>query len=176
MILIDLPIILYINMFLARRAPTMAMFDFVFDWRPEMNLGIEIIDEQHQRLFKTGRDIEQLLRFQCIGVNDKQLLDIVCELRDYVAYHFYEEEMIMDKSGYSNFEKHKNDHADFGRFIQNINLPNLKANPNKVLKDIKNRVQDMIFQHILIEDVTMAKEIKSRYEFLKKYFEIKEVS
>ena len=52
------------------------MFDFKFDWEKNLNTSIESIDVQHKQLFKLGRDMEQLLRMQCIGVTDKQLLDI----------------------------------------------------------------------------------------------------
>ena len=71
------------------------MFDFKFDWASNMETGYSDIDTQHKQLFKIGRDLEQLIRIQCIGVTDKQLLDIVCELRDYTGYHFYEEERMM---------------------------------------------------------------------------------
>lgn len=64
------------------------MFDFKFDWEKNLNTSIESIDVQHKQLFKLGRDMEQLLQMQCIGVTDKQLLDIVCGLRDFTAYHF----------------------------------------------------------------------------------------
>ncbi len=50
------------------------MFDFKFDWEKNLNTSIESIDVQHKQLFKLGRDMEQLLQMQCIGVTDKQLL------------------------------------------------------------------------------------------------------
>ena len=77
----------------------LVMFDFKFDWEKNLNTSIESIDVQHKQLFKLGRDMEQLLQMQCIGVTDKQLLDIVCGLRDFTAYHFYaEEDMEMAKA------------------------------------------------------------------------------
>ena len=45
------------------------MFDFNFNWDDSLTLGIEKLDMQHRELFKIGRDIEQLLLIQCIGVN-----------------------------------------------------------------------------------------------------------
>ena len=45
------------------------MFDFKFDWEKNLNTSIESIDVQHKQLFKLGRDMEQLLRMQCIGVS-----------------------------------------------------------------------------------------------------------
>ena len=86
------------------------MFDFKFNWEKNLNTSIESIDVQHKQLFKLGRDMEQLLQMQCIGVTDKQLLDIVCGLRDFTAYHFYAEETIMDEISYPKITKHKQFH------------------------------------------------------------------
>ena len=41
------------------------MFDFKFDWCKEMECGVKIIDEQHQILFRIGRDMEQLIMHGC---------------------------------------------------------------------------------------------------------------
>lgn len=37
------------------------MFDFKFDWCKEMEIGVPIVDAQHQELFRIGRDLEQLI-------------------------------------------------------------------------------------------------------------------
>ena len=57
------------------------MFDFKFDWASNMETGYSDIDTQHKQLFKIGRDLEQLIRIQCIGVTDKQPLDLLRLLR-----------------------------------------------------------------------------------------------
>lgn len=138
------------------------MFDFEFNWQNELNTGIVSIDNQHKQLFRIGRDMEQLLRMQCIGVTDKQLLDIVCELREYVAYHTYEEEVLMAEGGYSGIEFHIEQHKDLIRYVEEINCPKLREDPNMELKAIKDRLQDWIFSHILMEDRKMADEIKDK--------------
>lgn len=140
------------------------MFDFHFDWSPELNVGISMMDEQHKEFFRIGRDMEQLLQFKCIGVSDKQLLDIVCELRDFVNYHFYEEERLMEKAGYAGLEDHRKQHRAFRKYVVAINCPALKEKPDKELGGIKEHVQDFIFQHVMVEDKKMAAEIKNKIE------------
>lgn len=149
----------------------MPMFDFAFDWRKELETGIKKIDEQHQRLFQIGRDVEQLIRVDCIGVTDKQLLDIVCELRDFVAYHFYEEEALMENTGVENLVKHRKEHERLKKTVQEFDVRELKKNPVKNLKKIKEEMQDAIFHHMLILDIEMSKEVIKRYKFLKEYLE-----
>lgn len=73
------------------------MFDFKFDWCKEMECGVPAIDDQHQILFHIGREMEQLIMHGCQNATTKELLDIVCELREYTSYHFYTEEDLMLK-------------------------------------------------------------------------------
>lgn len=132
------------------------MFDFKFDWDRSMETGHEDIDTQHKQLFKIGRDLEQLLRIQCIGVTDKQLLDIVCGLRDFTAYHFYVEERMMDEMSYPRISEHKKFHKKCSDFITGLDMPKLKAEPVKELKLIRDEVQEWIMNHVLSEDCKMT--------------------
>lgn len=132
------------------------MFDFKFDWQKSIETGHEDIDTQHKQLFRIGRDIEQLLRIQCIGVTDQQLLDIVCGLRDFTAYHFYIEESMMNECCYPRFTEHQKFHQRCSKYIMSIDIPKLKANPQEGLKAIKDEVQEWIMNHVLSEDLHMA--------------------
>lgn len=138
------------------------MFDFRFDWRKEMATHIEIIDFQHKQYFAIGREIEQLLTTNCIGVTDEQLLKIVCGLRDYVAYHFYEEERLMQQADYSGLEQHREEHQEGIRKVEMIDFHQLKKNPMEGLLSIKKTMQDWSFQHMLSSDIQMAKEIRKK--------------
>lgn len=141
------------------------MFDFNFDWKPELNTNIQNIDQQHKELFRIGRDMEQLLRFKCIGVEDRQLLDIVCDLRNFTSYHFYEEERLMREAGYSNIEKHIEGHKQLTKIITGINMPKMKENPNQELGKLRDNLVDWIFMHLLTEDLAMAKEIRGKVKY-----------
>lgn len=134
------------------------MFDFKFDWEKKLETGIESIDTQHKQLFKIGRDMEQLLQIQCIGVTDKQLLDIVCELRDFTGYHFYAEESMMAEMKYPDMEQHIQFHKRCSDFITKIDMPKLKEDPMGQLKGIRDEVQTWIMMHVLGDDVRVAKE------------------
>ena len=134
------------------------MFDFKFDWKPDMACGVEEIDTQHKQLFRIGRDIEQLIQTDCIGIKDEQLLDIVCQLRDFCAYHFYEEESLMDSIQYSKSELHKKEHQKITKRLTGMSMPALKKEPLKELIKIREEVQHQIFEHVLGLDMEFAKE------------------
>lgn len=128
------------------------MFDFKFDWCKEMECGIKIIDEQHQELFRIMREIEQLIMNGCQHVTPKDLLDIICELREYISYHFYTEENLMAKYQYPNLAIHMADHMDLKDYILKIDLPTLAKDPNRILGILKEHMQNYLFTHILQED------------------------
>lgn len=151
------------------------MFDFKFDWQPELDSHIMDIDVQHQQLFKVGRDMEQLLRIKCIGVTDKQLLDIICQLRDFSAYHFYVEESLMEEMNYSKLEQHREAHKRYSEYIMNINLPKLKENPYKELTLIKDEIKEWIFSHMLQDDREFSQEYLAFKEKRDKEKEAEEV-
>lgn len=136
------------------------MFDFNFDWSKDFNTGIETMDTHHKQLFKIVRDIEQQLQKKCIGIKDKQLLDIICDIREFTGYHFYEEERLMEENNFPDREAHKKKHTIFAAKIAKISMPKLKENPEMELKKIKDILQDKFFDHILLDDMRMAEYIK----------------
>lgn len=137
------------------------MFDFKFDWCSEMECGIKIIDDQHRELFRIARDMEQLIMNECQNATWKQLLDIVCELREYVAYHFYTEENLMQKYEYPDFLIHKAAHISLKAKILGIDMTALKKHPCEVLSEIKDTLQDFLFNHILVEDLELCNHLKT---------------
>jgi len=138
------------------------MFDFNFNWKPEMEIGIETIDEQHKELFRIARSIEQLLITKCIGADPKLLLEIVCELREYVSYNNYLEESLMAKAQYSGYLSHIQQHWDFEKMVALIDCKVLGESPYEVLSTVKEKIQDWVFAHILVEDKKMSKELKRK--------------
>ena len=122
--------------------------DFKFNWDSSIEIGIPNIDAQHKELFRIGRSIEQLIITNYAGTDDEQLLDIICEVRNYITYHFYEEEMFMKNINYANFVSHKNYHDLFKIKINSIDCTNLKNS----LEYLKELLTTWFFEHILIED------------------------
>lgn len=132
------------------------MVQFKFDWDSHLLLGIDDIDEQHKRLFKIGRDIEQYIMIHCIGVTDKQLLDILYELRDYVTYHFYTEEQYMASIDYPDLAHHKELHDNFKKYINQIDYAKLCHSPKEELIVLKESLVTWIFEHMIHEDSRFA--------------------
>ena len=138
------------------------MFDFKFNWDENLNTDVDVIDRQHKELFRIGRAVEQLLITNCYETDEKQLLSIVCELRDYVAYHFYEEERLMEIYQVSTIEDHRAQHNKYRDIIMNIDVRKLGDNPYTELKKIKECITELVFEHMIQVDKPMAVELKEK--------------
>jgi len=128
------------------------MINFKFDWDPLLDLNIPRIDQQHKKFFEIGRSIEQLLLIRCAGVTDQVLLNLLYELRDFVTYHFYEEEVIMEQIQYPNIENHKAEHQAFTQYINKIDYTKLCENPYEELSHIEEHMVELVFSHLVHED------------------------
>ncbi|MBR1441595.1 MAG: hemerythrin domain-containing protein [Lachnospiraceae bacterium] len=133
------------------------MFDFNFDWQPNMATGIESVDEQHQQLLRIGRDIEQWVRIGCAGVSQKQMVDLLCALRDYTGYHFYTEESLMTECGYEGLQEHQKEHQELMNMVMTYDISKLAQNPLDAMKEAKAALQDIVFNHLLKQDMDFAK-------------------
>lgn len=145
------------------------MQDFKFDWDPRLELGIFNIDEQHQYFFQLGRYIEQLLLRRCMGVSDQDLLNLLYELRDYITYHFYDEEKLMAQIHYpqKELQLHKKAHEGFTTYINGIDYTKLCQNPFEELTIIYDHLAHWVFNHMIQEDQKIAPYYKAAQQSTK---------
>lgn len=133
------------------------MFNFKFDWDPSINIGIPNIDEQHQELFSIAREIEQLVLTHCLSATEADYYRLLCKLREYVTYHFYEEEALMQAIKYPDYENHKAAHDTLKKAINSIDCNYLCNQPFECFSEIKSVIKDWVFQHMLIDDTAIGK-------------------
>ena len=138
------------------------MLNFKFDWDPILLLDIPNLDNHHQHFFKLGRHIEQLLLIHCAGVTDKDLFNLLYELRDYVTYHFYEEEKVMEEINFPEIEEHKLQHQNFLNYINRIDYDKLCADPYNSLKQIREDMVTWSFTHIVQQDQKLIPYYKTK--------------
>lgn len=90
-------------------------------WKEEYNIGVDVIDKEHRRLFKI---INKLFAF---GKEEKKS-QWACQegikfFKDHAIQHFEQEEIYMRSIGYEGLEVHRNLHEGFRRKM----LPALEA-------------------------------------------------
>lgn len=135
------------------------MIDFRFDWSRQFVLNIDVMDREHKEFFKIGRDVEQLIQNNCIGVTDEELLRLIVNLREYTSYHYYDEDQLMIAYQYPKMEEHRIKHTIITKKISDIDIPSLKRDPMSGLKMILDLLHEIVFFHILTEDKDLAEHI-----------------
>ena len=125
----------------------------MFSWDQSFCTGINIIDEQHKLLFKLGREFELLLQIPD-GVSKKDdAIKLLADLRDYVTFHFYTEESLMEQIDYPDIEHHREYHKIFQNQITNISFKNINNENYDEMRTLLNNIYSWIFDHMLKEDL-----------------------
>lgn len=79
-----------------------------FNWRREFSIGIREMDDQHVELISIINSIHTLLGE---GQGRERLGELLDKLIKYADNHFADEERLMKKHGYPDYEEHRGKHA-----------------------------------------------------------------
>ncbi len=72
------------------------------NWTAEFETGIDIIDEQHKRIFEYLKEIDEAISSRSV----EQIEHVIKSLIDYAISHNTFEETLMEKAGYPMLEAH----------------------------------------------------------------------
>ena len=142
-------------------------------WASDYATGIDVIDEQHMRLFQYFEEIQQ-----CIAENQEDHVEQICRnLIEYAVTHNNFEETLMEKAGYPMLDQHKQIHAAFKQRAYNY-LQQIKdgANKMKVARNVRNDIGMWLINHIKKEDQSYVPYVKGTLEIgftsrmLKRFF------
>lgn len=86
-----------------------------FEWRDEYNIGVEVIDREHRRLFQI---INKLFHFK-EQEKDRQWIcqEGIKYFKGHAVQHFADEEAYMESIGYEGLEHHRRIHQNFRESI-----------------------------------------------------------
>ena len=124
-------------------------------WNENYKIGIEVIDAQHQELFKM---IDVFYKNINKGSNKMTMLSLLSQLRKYVVYHFQTEEAILQQFGYDKLDNHKKEHEAFARKIEDIENRCLNGRLTISL-ELTNFLQSWVSNHVLKTDRDYAVEM-----------------
>ena len=125
-------------------------------WDDKYKIGIEIIDEQHKKIFDIANDAYDLLKNEFYVDKYDRIITILEELRDYAAFHFKTEEEYMAKIGYKRQFTQKIEHDKFVDKVNKINFKDIDKNQDEYIISILEFVVDWIESHILHKDVLIT--------------------
>lgn len=82
---------------------------YVINWSDEYATGIDIIDEQHKRIFEYLTEIDHAIKAQSLA----DVENVVKAVVDYAISHNTFEESLMEKAGYPMLDAHHKVHESF---------------------------------------------------------------
>jgi len=115
-------------------------------WKPEYNLGIPIIDEQHRGIVTT---INSLFYAMQNKYGEKVLKPVINMVYEYTHIHFKVEEEFLQNYGFVDFEKHREWHNELMLTLSSVENNSLRErDPQKFLEFLK----DWWIDHICKKD------------------------
>nr|WP_302597221.1 bacteriohemerythrin [uncultured Cellulosilyticum sp.] len=134
----------------------------MIQWKESYRIGVDIIDEQHKKLFDLAEEAEEMLELPEHSDKFDEIVEIVNELRDYVKYHFAEEEKILFEIQYSKFFKHKVAHNDFVDYIYKLDMDEIDRHQNDKILELLRALNDWLVEHVLVEDRQWSEVYKTK--------------
>ncbi|SDY55787.1 hemerythrin [Proteiniborus ethanoligenes] len=133
-------------------------------WKERYKIGVELIDEQHQELFKR---LSEFIRTVQNNITWDEKLDKVKEtmvfMQDYVVVHFDAEEAYQEKIQYPNIEKHKEIHAKFKEEINNyVKLFESEGFTEETVKEFSAKLMTWLIMHVGKMDQEIGEYVKGK--------------
>ena len=125
---------------------TMFNHNLFIKWKPEYNLGISIIDEQHKGIVST---INSLFYAMQNKHGESVLSSVVNMVTEYTHIHFDVEEEFLRKCGFTDFKQHQAWHNELRNKLSYEGSKSLwEGNPQEFL----NFLKDWWIDHICEKD------------------------
>jgi len=123
------------------------------EWEDKYSVGIEKIDKQHKRLF----EVINRLYYSRGNKTHAVLGETIQELIDYTKTHFTDEEQLMHKNGYRDYEAHKKKHESFIEKVKKFNNEYQKVGDDlleeySLITEVLLFLKTWLCDHILVVD------------------------
>lgn len=127
-------------------------------WSPMFSVGVKEIDDQHKRLI----ELANLLNDQMSAGKGREVLDkIFNELVAYTQSHFATEERLMAQHGFTQSDKHKEEHRKLVATVADLKKKHV-AGENVLTSQVMTFLRDWLTKHILNTDKVLGRELNQK--------------
>lgn len=123
-----------------------------FAFTDEYRTGVEIIDEEHEELFRIIKRANDLITEELLHDKYDEIMSVLDELRNYTVQHFADEEEYMASINYEGLNIQKKTHEMFVDKLNDINLDDLDDNQQQYLIELVDFLLMWLVNHILKMD------------------------
>lgn len=133
-------------------------------WKEKYRIGVSLIDQQHQELFRRVTDFVETLR----SAGDwEQKVDRVNStlsfMKDYVVTHFHAEEAYQQKVGYPGLHDHQKIHSDMVRYVSDVASQYEQAGyKEQLMQQFAGKLLAWLINHVAYEDQKIANYVSGR--------------
>jgi hemerythrin len=127
----------------------------MIQWSEKYAVGFEIIDQQHQKFFKTFNKLyDAFLR----GDEEQKLEEVLLELAEYAEHHFNTEEKYFKEFHYEGAEEHIMEHDIFRNQIAQFQKSfHENFNRKELADDLVELLDDWMVKHVIEMDQKYAR-------------------
>lgn len=119
-------------------------------WKESYRLGVDQIDREHIELF---RITEELIRRGEQGATAQAYEETVRFLKDYVIYHFQNEESYQASIHYDGLEEHKKEHRQFTQMVLDYEKKLIENDfDSHTVKDLAGTLTAWLIYHVTDTD------------------------
>lgn len=127
-------------------------------WKEKYKIGVPLIDEQHEELFRRVTDFLETLRS---GGEWAQKVSKVNEtlsfMKDYVVVHFRDEEAYQQSIGYPDLDSHRAVHKDMVNYVVSFAQAYEKQGYQEALvQQFGGRLLAWLINHVVATDQKIA--------------------
>lgn len=115
-------------------------------WSTDLEIGIPVIDSQHQRIVEYINKVEEAH----LHHSHEEVLAVLDELVDYTVSHFAFEETLLEEAGYPFIKAHKKVHELFTRRVMEYQKNAREG--NDVTMDLMHTLKSWLVNHIKHDD------------------------
>lgn len=126
-----------------------------FAFTEKYKTGIELIDEEHSRLFELIRETNDVIQTQFVHDKYDEIMRLLAGLKNYTEVHFHDEEALMERIHYPKLEVQRRAHEAFVARLVEINLSQLDEmddNQEEYLNELIQFLLGWLANHILGAD------------------------
>ncbi len=128
------------------------------EWGPQFVVGVQIVDEQHQKLLNMVNSLYESLQS---GRDKDYLKRLLYDLIDYTAYHFKTEEDLFDKYQYPESDIHKKIHEKLVKKVLDFK-ERVDSGEALISHDLMNFLKEWLVNHICITDKKFGSFLKEK--------------
>lgn len=134
-------------------------------WKEKYKIGVPLIDEQHEELFRRVSDFIQTVQDKDVSWEEKlsKVKETMGFMQEYVVVHFDAEEVYQEKINYPDLEKHKKVHADFKAGVFDyVNRLEKEGYSEELAQEFGGKLMAWLIMHVAAMDQKIGEYVNSQ--------------